>query len=114
MEDIIDSDYNHVKRFCKNFEIKDLIEYHDLYLKTDILLLDDIFENFRKMCLDIYQLDSTRFLLPPGLAWQAALKKTKIELQLLTDFDMLLIVEKGLEGGNITLLIDMQKLIINI
>ena len=99
MEDITDADYMHAKRVCKDFEIKHLGEYHDLYLKSDTLLLADVFENFRKMCLKIYHLDPVKFLSAPGLAWQAALKKTKVKLDLLTDIDMLLMVEKGIRGG---------------
>ena len=99
MEDITDADYMHAKRVCKDFEIKNLGEYHDLYLKSDTLLLADVFENFRKMCLKIYHLDPVKFLSAPGLAWQAALKKTEVKLELLTDIDMLLMVEKGIRGG---------------
>ena len=84
------------KRVCKDFEIKNVGEYHDLYLKSDTLLLADVFENFRKTCLKIYQLDPAKFLSAPGLAWQAALKKTEVKLELLTDTDMLLMVEKGI------------------
>ena len=76
LEDITDADYVHAKRVCKDFEIKNLGEYHDLYLKIDTLLLADIFENFRKMCLKIYHLDLVKLLLAPGLVWQAVLKKT--------------------------------------
>ena len=68
MEDITDSDYSHVKRVFNHFEIKDLGRYHDLYLKRDTLFLDDIFENSRKMCLEMYQLDPAKFLSAPGLA----------------------------------------------
>ena len=75
MEEITNADYIHGKRVCKDFEIKDLGEYHDLYLKSDTLLLADVFESFREMCLKIYQLDPAKFLSAPGLAWQAALKK---------------------------------------
>ena len=75
MEEITDADYMHGKRVCKDFEIKDIGEYHDLYLKSDTLLLADVFESFRKMCLKIYQLDPAKFVSAPGLAWQAALKK---------------------------------------
>ena len=67
----------HAKRVWKNFEIKDLGEYHDLYLKSDVLLLADVFENFRKMCLKIYELDPVKFVSAPGLGWQAAFKKTE-------------------------------------
>ena len=99
MEDITDADYAHAKRVCKDFEIKNLGEYHDLYVQSDTLLLADVFENFRNMCLKIYELDPAKFLSAPGLAWQAALKKTKVKLDLLTDIDMLLMVEKGIRGG---------------
>ena len=99
IEGITDADYIHPKRVCKDFEIKHLGEYHDLYLKSDTLLSADICGNFRKMCLKIYHLDSVKFLSAPGLAWQAALKKTEVKLELLTDIDMLLMVEKGIRGG---------------
>ena len=62
-------------------------------------MLADVFENFQNMCLDIYELDPANFLSAPGLAWQAALKKTKVKLDLLTDIDMLLMVEKSIRGG---------------
>ena len=99
MEDITDADYMHALRVCKDFEIKNLGEYRDLYLKSNTLLLTDVFENFRKMCLKIYHLDPVKFLPARGLAWQAALKKTEVKLELLTDIDMLLMVEKGIRGG---------------
>ena len=76
IEDIIDSDYMHVKRVCTGFEIKHLGEYHDLYLKSDTLLLANIFEKFRKRCWRIYELDPEKFLSASGLAWKADLKKT--------------------------------------
>ena len=79
MEDITDADYAHAKRVCKDFEIKNLGEYHDLYVQSNTLLLADVFENFRNMCLKIYELDPAKFLSAPGLAWQAALKKTKVK-----------------------------------
>ena len=73
MEDITDADYAHAKRVCKDFEIKNLGEYHDLYVKSNTLLLADVFENFRNICINIYELDHAEFLSAPGLAWQAAL-----------------------------------------
>ena len=76
------------KIFCEDFEIKNLGEYHDLYLKSDTLVLADVLENFRKMC----PLDPAKFRSAPGLAWQAALKKEEVKLELLTDIDMLLMV----------------------
>ena len=70
-----------------------------MYVRSDTLLLADVFENFRNTCLKIYELDPAKFLLAPGLAWQAALKKTKVKLDLLTDINMLLMMEKGIRGG---------------
>ena len=84
------------KEFAKTLKI--FGEYHDLYLKSDTLLLVDVSENFRKMCLEIYELDPARFISAPTLIQQAALKKTKVKLDLLTDIDMLLMVEKGIRG----------------
>ena len=68
-------------------------------MQSDTLLLADVFENFRYMCLKEYELDPAHFLSLPGLAWQACLKKTNIELELLTDYDMLLMVEEGIRDG---------------
>ena len=79
MEDITDADYAHKKRVFEDFEIK-LGEYHDLYVQNYTLLLADVFENFPNMCLEIYELDSAKFLSAPGWAWQAALKKTKSKI----------------------------------
>ena len=80
-------------------EIKNLGGYHDWYVQSDTLLLADLFENFRDKCIEIYELNPAHFLSAPGLAWQACLKKTKVKLELLTDIDMLLMVEKGIRGG---------------
>ena len=114
MEDITDADYVHTKRVCEDFEIKHLGEYHDLCLKSDTLLLADVFENFRKMYLKVYELYPAKFLLAPGLAWEAALKKTEVKLELLAEIDMLLMVEKKLEEEYVALLMDIQNLITNI
>ena len=70
-----------------------------MYLNSDILLLADVFENFRKISLKMYELDPAKFLLAAGLAWQAALRKTTVKLELLTDIDTLLMVEKGIRRG---------------
>ena len=70
-----------------------------MYVQTDTLLLADVFENFRNKCIEIYELDPAHFLSAPGLAWQAASKKTGVKLELLIDYDMLLMIEKGLRGG---------------
>ena len=83
----------------KVFKLENLGDYHDLYIQSDTLLLVDVFENFRDMCINVYELDPAHFLSLPGLAWQACLKKTNIELELLTDYDMLLMVEEGIRGG---------------
>ena len=80
----------------ETFEIKNLAEYHDLFVQCDIFLLA---ENFRNKCIEIYKLDPAHFLFAPGLACQACLKMAKVELELLTDIDMLLIIEKGSRGG---------------
>ena len=93
MEDIDDIDYRHGNNVFNKFKLNNLGDYHDLYVQSDTLLLADVFENFRDMCLKEYELDPAHFLSLPGLAWQACLKKTNIELELLTDYDMLLMVE---------------------
>ena len=99
MEGITDVDYRHAKRASKNFNNKNISEYHDFYVQSNTLLLADVFENFRNNCIEIYELDPGHFLSPPELAWQLYLKKTGIKLKLLTDFDMLLVAEKGIKGG---------------
>ena len=99
MEDIDDIDYRHGNNVFKKFKLNNLGDYHDLYVQSDTLLLADVFENFRDMCLKEYELDPAYFLSLPGLAWQACLKKTNVELELLTNYDMLLIVEDGIRGG---------------
>ena len=98
-EVITDEDYAHAQKVWKVFEIKNLLQCHDLYVQSDTLLLADVFENFRNKCIEIYELDPAHFLSAPGLAWQACLKKTKVKLELLTHNDMLMMVEKGIRGG---------------
>ena len=95
VEDITDADYAHRKWVCKYFEIKNLGEYYDLYVQINTLLLADVFENFRNICLKIYKLAVAKFFSAQRLAWQATLEKTKQNLDLLTDINMLLMVEKG-------------------
>ena len=73
-----------------------------MYIQSDTLLLADVFENFKNTCLKIYKLDPAKFLSAPGLAWQAALKKTKVKLDLLTDIDVLLMVEKRYKRRNMS------------
>ena len=99
MEDIDDVDYRHGNNVINKSRLNNLGDYHDLYVESDTILLADMFENFRDMSLKEYQLDPAHFLSLPGLAWQACLKKTNIELELLTDFKMLLMVEEGIRGG---------------
>ena len=78
MENIDDIDYRHGNNVFKIFGLKKLGEYHDLFVQSDTLLLDDVFENFRNKCLEVYELDLAHFLSLPGLAWQTCLKKTRI------------------------------------
>ena len=99
MENIGDIDYRHSNNVFKIFKLKNLGENHDLYVQSDTLLLADVFENFRNKCLEVYELDPAHFLSLPGLAWQVCLKKTNIKLELLTDYDMLFMVEEGIRGG---------------
>ena len=98
MENIDNIDYRHGNNVLKRFKLKNLGEYHDLYVQSDTLLLADVFENFRNMCIEVYEFPAL-FLSLPGLAWQACLKKTNIKLELLTDYDMLLMVEERTRGG---------------
>ena len=85
LEDITDKDYTHAQKVFEELKLKNLGDYHDLYVQSDTLLLADVFENFRNKCIKIYELDPAYFLSEPGLAWQACLKKTEIRLELLTD-----------------------------
>ena len=98
-EHITDEDYAHYKNVLKEFKIKNWGEYHDLYVQSDTLLVEDVFENFRNKCIEKYELDPAHFLSAPGLAWKACLKKTGVELELFTDNDILLMVGKGITGG---------------
>ena len=99
MEDISDTDYKHANNVFEKFNLNNLGDYHDLYVRSDTLLLADVFENFRNACLNNYELDPAHFTSLPGLAWQACLKKTNVELELITDYDMLLMIEDGIRGG---------------
>ena len=99
-EGISDADYERVKKVWEVFEIKNLGEYHGLYVQCDtLLLLADVFENFKDMYIKIYKLDPVHFLSAPGLAWQACLKYMRVNLELLTNIDMLLMVEEGIRRG---------------
>ena len=96
LEDISKEDHAHAQKVWDTFNIQNLGEYHDLYVQLDTLLLSDVYENFRDLCSDIYQLDSAHFLSAPGLAWQACLKMTKVKLELLLDEDMFLMNERNM------------------
>ena len=113
MENIDDIDYRHGNNMFKKFKLKNLVEYHDLYVQSDTLLLADVFENFKSTCIKVYELDPAHFLSLPGLVWQACLKKTNVKLELLTDYDMLLMVEEGIRGGICHAIHRLQKQIIN-
>ena len=98
-EHISDEDYAHAKKVWETFNMKNMGYYHDLYLHSDILLLADVFENFRKTCLGNYKLDPCHYFTSPGLSWDAMLKMTNVKLELMTDFDMFQFIEKGLRGA---------------
>ena len=98
-EDISDEDYQHAIKVWNTFGCKTIKDYHDLYLKSDVLLLADVFENFRSTCLKHYKLDPAHYYTSPGLAWDACLKTTGQKLQLLHDYDMLMMFERGIRGG---------------
>ena len=98
-EHITDDDYKHAQTVWETFKLDNMGEYHNLYLKTDVLLLADVFENFRKTCLEYYKLDPCHYYTSPSLAWNSMLKMTNIQLELMTDIDMFQFTEKSLRGG---------------
>ena len=89
----------HAEKVIKELNLKNLCISHDLYVQSDTLLLADAFENFRNKCIEIYELEHAHSLSAPGLASQACLEKARVKLELLTDIDMPMIVEKGIRGG---------------
>ena len=99
LKNITKEDHNHAKNVWDTLKIKNLGEYHDLYVQLDTAQLADVFENFRTVCLKEYELDPTYFVSTPGLALEAMLKITKVKIELLTDIDMVLMVENGIRGG---------------
>ena len=99
MENISEMDYRHANNVFKTFKLNNLGDYHDLYVQSDTFLVADVLENFRKACIKTYELDRAHFISLPGLVWQACLKKAGVELELLTDYDMLLMIEEGIRGG---------------
>ena len=98
-EHISDDDYERAKIIWKHFSLKNMGEYHDLYLTTDVLLLTDIFENFRKLCMNYYGLDPAYYYTLPNFAWDAMLLQTGITIDMAYDLDMYEMIEKGLRGG---------------
>ena len=98
-EGITDEEYERAKQVWETFGCRNLGDYHNLYVATDTLLLADVFENFRKVCQEKYGLDPAHYYSAPGLSWDALLKKTGVELELLTDLDMHLFIERGMRGG---------------
>ena len=99
MKDIIDINHRHGKEVFKELYMNNLGYYHNLYPQSDTLLLADVFENFRNKGIETYRLDPTYFLSAPSLTWQDYLKKTEAKLELLTDPNMLLMIEDGIRGG---------------
>ncbi len=96
---ISDKDYTHAQKVWKAFSCKNMKDYHDLYLKTDVLLPADIMTEFRRVCKEVYELDALHYYTAPGLAWDAMLKITGVEIDLISDPDMYLMVERGIRGG---------------
>ena len=96
---ITDDEYDHAKKVWNTFMIKTIGEYHDLYLVSDVILLPDVFKNFRKTCMQYYKLDPCHYFTSLGLSWDAILKMTNIKLELMTDKDMFQFIEKGMRGG---------------
>ena len=99
MENITDIDYRHATRVFREFKMNNLGDYHDLYVQSDTLLLTDVFENFRNISLKTYELDPAYFLSLPGFAWHACLKITGVKLELITDINMLLMIDSATLGG---------------
>ncbi|XP_024879110.1 uncharacterized protein LOC112459306 [Temnothorax curvispinosus] len=96
---VSESDYEHAANVWRRFSVRTLGEYSDLYLKTDVLLLADVFENFRDSCIASYGLDPAYYYTLPGFTWDAMLKHTRVNFELLTDIDMVMFIERGIRGG---------------
>src|SRR5688572_21095540 len=98
-ESISEEEYGRANDVWNHFKIQDMRQYHDLCLKTDTLLLADVFENFRRVALANYELDPCHYYTSPGLSLSACLKHTNVELELFTNIDQLLFIERGIRGG---------------
>jgi hypothetical protein len=98
-EGVNEENYLRAKRVYRRFNCEHLGDYHDLYLKTDVLLLADVFEDFRRVCLGSYKLDPVHYISAPGLSWDAMLKRTGVKLDLLSDVNIYQFIEKGMRGG---------------
>ena len=96
---ITDPEYSHAQKVWETYNCNTLLDYHNLYLKTDVLLLADCFEKYRNFFLEHHQVDPCYCFSAPGLTWECGLKYTNVELELLTDYDQLLMFEKGIRGG---------------
>ena len=96
---ISEKDYLKANNNWNVFKTNTMGDYQDLYLKTDVSLLADVFEKFINTCLDYYGLDPYHYFRSPGLSWDAMLKMIEIELDLISDIDMHLFIEKGMRGG---------------
>ena len=102
-EGISDGDYAHATEVFEKMGCKSLLEYMELYVKMDAILLCDVFESFRKLCMDYYGLDSCHYMSLPGFSWDAMLRMTKAQLQYITDIDMYTFIEENLRGGVTTI-----------
>ncbi|XP_044760347.1 uncharacterized protein LOC123317802 [Coccinella septempunctata] len=98
-EEISDEQYLHAQLIWSTFNCQSLKDYMMLYLKTDIMLLADVFEQFRNSCIKEYELDPIHFYTLPGYTFQCMLKTTKIKLEIIKDIDILLFIENGIRGG---------------
>ena len=96
---IEDEEYERAQKIWEHFGMRNLGQHHDLYLRTDVLLLTDVFENFRDLCLEYYGLDPAHYFTLPNFAWDAMLLKTDIQIDPITEKEMYELVEKGLRGG---------------
>ena len=94
-----DNDYSHAELVWDKFKCKKILDYHNIYLKLDVLLLSDIWNNFRETCMNNYKLDASYYYTSPGLSWSSMLKITNIELELINDKEIYNFIECGIRGG---------------